>query len=99
MAEWYEDEAAFEPLPDTGPGTVTDWVNQPEATGQRFPIDPEVTQEQLDVLPEMLNTSRMIEGFGGDEGDGPVTGTLRRIGTELTQGWLQMTTHDPMELA
>jgi len=97
---WYLDESIYEPEPEKGPGTVNDWMNQPDVTGKRFPIDPQMTAEQLDVLPEMTNTAKMIEGFAepGEGFDGPMVGTLRRIGTELKQGWMQMSTSDPMEL-
>lgn len=97
---WYLDESIYEPEPEKGPGTVNDWMNQPDVTGKQFPIDPQITAEQLDVLPEMTDTSRMIEGFSepGEGAEGPITGTLRRIGTELKQGWMQMSTSDPMEL-
>lgn len=97
---WYLDESIYEPEPEKGPGTVTDWMNQPDITGKRFPIDPQMTAEQLDVLPEMTDTAKMIEGFAepGEGIDGPIMGTLRRIGTELKQGWMQMSTSDPMEL-
>jgi len=97
---WYLDESIYAPEPEKGPGTVNDWMNQPDITGKRFPIDPQMTAEQLDVLPEMTNTAKMIEGFAepGEGVDGPMMGTLRRIGTELKQGWMQMSTSDPMEL-
>lgn len=97
---WYLDESIYEPEPAKGPGTVNDWMNQPDVTGKRFPIDPQMTAEQLDVLPEMTDTAKMIEGFSepGEGVDGPIMGTLRRIGTELKQGWMQMSTSDPMEL-
>ncbi len=100
MAEWWENEKAFEPQPDRGPGSVTDWFNQPEATGQRFAIDPSVTQEQLDALPEMTDSNRIIEGFSveGEGEQGAVAGTLSRMGTEASQAWLNMTMTDPMEL-
>ena len=97
---WYLDESIYEPEPEKGPGTVTDWMNQPDVTGKQFPIDPQMTAEQLDVLPEMTNTAKMIEGFSepGEGVEGPIMGTLRRVGTELKQGWMQMSTSDPMEL-
>ncbi len=97
---WYLDESIYEPEPEKGPGTVNDWMNQPDITGKRFPIDPQMTAEQLDVLPEMTDTAKMIEGFAepGEGTEGPIMGTLRRIGTELKQGWMQMSTSDPMEL-
>lgn len=98
MAEWWENEAAFEP--DPGPGTAADWFNQPEATGQRFAIDPSVTAEQLEALPEMTDSSKIIEGFSveGEADQGAIMGTLSRMGKEGTQAWLNMTISDPMEL-
>jgi len=100
MAEWWENEAAFEPEPDRGPGSVTDWFNQPEATGQRFAIDPSVTAEQLEALPEMTDSNKIIEGFSieGEADQGPIAGTLSRMGKEASQAWLNMTMTDPMEL-
>ena len=100
MAEWWENEAAFEPEPDRGPGSVTDWFNQPAATGQRFAIDPSVTAEQLAALPEMTDSNRIIEGFSveGEEEQGAIRGTLGRMGVEASQAWLNMTMTDPMEL-
>jgi hypothetical protein len=101
MAEWWEDpNIAWEAQPDRGPGSVNDWFNQPAATGQRFAIDPSVTQEQLDALPEMTDSNRIIEGFSveGEGEQGAIRGTLSRMGTEASQAWLNMTMTDPMEL-
>ncbi len=100
MAEWWEAEDVFEPEPDRGPGSVADWFNQPDATGQRFAIDPSVTQEQLDALPEMTDSNKIIEGFATEgEGErGAIMGTLGRMGVEASQAWLNMTMTDPMEL-
>ena len=100
MAEWWENEAGFEPLVDRGPGSAADWFNQPAATGQRFTIDPSVTAEQLAALPEMTDSNKIIEGFSveGEADQGPIAGTLSRMGTEASQAWLNMTMTDPMEL-
>jgi len=100
MAEWWEDpNINWEAEPDRGPGSVNDWFNQPAATGQRFAIDPSVTQEQLDALPEMTHSERIIEGFANpEEEQGAIRGTLGRMGTGASQAWLNMTMTDPMEL-
>ena len=98
MAEWWEDDAAFSEAVDTG-----DWHLQPGATGQRFPIDPSVTPEMIEELPEMTHSSRMMEGFEtSGEADPSVMGFLatqsRKAGVEFSQAWLNMTTMDPHEL-
>ncbi len=98
MAEWWEDDAAFGEAVDTG-----DWYLQPGATGLRFPIDPSVTPEMIEELPEMTHSTRMMEGFEtSGEGDPSLLGAAatlsRRAGVELSQAWLNMTTMDPHEL-
>jgi len=98
MAEWWEDDAAFGEAVDTG-----DWHLQPGATGQRFPIDPEVTPQMIEELPEMTHSSRMMEGFEtSGEADPSLLGAAatlgRRTGVEFSQAWLNMTTMDPHEL-
>lgn len=100
MAEWWEDpNIAWESEEPRGRGNVDDWFNQPAATGQRFPIDPSVTAEQLAELPEMTHSERMIEGFANPEEDvGAIRGTLGRMATGASQAWLNMTITDPMEL-
>lgn len=100
MAEWWEDpNIAWESEEPRGRGNVDDWFNQPAATGQRFPIDPSVTAEQLAELPEMTDSERIIEGFANPEEDvGAIRGTLGRMGVGASQAWLNMTMTDPMEL-
>jgi hypothetical protein len=98
MAEWWEDDAAFGEAVDTG-----DWHLQPAATGQRFPIDPSVTPEMIEELPEMTHSSRMMEGFEtSGEADPSIMGFAatqsRKLGVEFSQAWLNMTTMDPHEL-
>lgn len=98
MAEWWEDDEAFEPAP-----AASDWHLQPGATGLRFPIDPGVTPEMIEALPEMTHSSRMMEGFETSAEQDPsllgAAATLsRRAGVELSQAWLNMTTMDPHEL-
>lgn len=98
MAEWWEDDEAFEPEPE-----ASDWHLQPGATGLRFPIDPNVTPEMIEELPEMTHSSRMMEGFETSaEQDPSLLGFAatqsRKLGVEFSQAWLNMTTMDPHEL-
>jgi hypothetical protein len=98
MAEWWEDDEGFEPEP-----AASDWHLQPGATGLRFPIDPSVTPEMIEELPEMTHSSRMMEGFEtSGEQDPSVLGFAatqsRRLGVEFSQAWLNMTTMDAHEL-
>lgn len=114
MAEWWEEEGAVaspEEVQVMLQESVGDWWNQPGATeGQtaaeaRFKVDPNLTPEYMENLPEMTHSSRMIEGFGVQGEDvaddstlGKLAGMSRRMGTEFGQAWLQMTTSDPVEL-
>lgn len=98
---WYEDE---ENLVD--PNAVDDvdsWYNQPDITGERHRLDPNITAEEIEALPEMTNSSQIIEGFSTSNEGGTgfldtAAGMSRRMGTELSQAWLNMTMTDPGEL-